>query len=72
MGCVENVSAYKYPKQSEYVNRRVKVCFHYDTTKMFGGRIVRDDREEPDETIIQMDDGRIVRAVECQYSISRE
>ena len=72
MGCVENISAYKYPKQSEYVNRRVKVCFHYDTANMFGGRIVRDDREDPCETIIQMDDGRFVRAVECQYSISRE
>jgi hypothetical protein len=72
MGCVENISAYNFPKQSEYVNRRVKVCFHYDTTNMFGGRIVRDDREDPGETIIQMDDGRIVRAVECQYSISRE
>lgn len=72
MGCVENISAYNFPKQSEYVNRRVKVCFHYDTSKMFGGKIVRDDREEPGETIIQMDDGRIIRATECQYSIVRE
>lgn len=69
MGCVENISAYNFPKQSEYVNRRVKVCFHYDTSKLFGGKIVRDDREEPFETIIQMDDGRIIRGTECQYSI---
>lgn len=70
MGCVETISAYRFPKQSEYVNRRCEVCFHFDTSLTIGGVILRDDREEPFETIIKLDDGRIVRATECQYSIS--
>ena len=32
------------------------------------GTIVRDDLEEPFETIIKLDNGRYLRAVECQYS----
>lgn len=27
-----------------------------------------DDREEPFETLIKLDDGRVVRGTECQYS----
>lgn len=71
MGCVETINAYKFPKQSEFVNRRVEVCFHYDTSKWIMGTIIRDDREEPSETLIKLDDGRVVRATECQYSIHR-
>ena len=69
MGCVENITAYKFPNQSQYVNRRCEVCFHYDTSLTIGGEIIRDDREEPFETLIKLDDGRTVRATECQYSI---
>ena len=68
MGCVDTITYYHFPKQSEYVNRRCKVCFHYDTTKMIPGTVIRDDREEPFETLIKLDDGRVVRGVECQYS----
>jgi len=68
MGCVENITAYKFPKQSEYVNRRCEVCFHYDTSVTILGTVIRDDREEPFETLIKLDDGRILRAAECQYS----
>ena len=32
MGCVSTITFSDFPKQSEYVNRRVQVCFHYDTT----------------------------------------
>lgn len=71
MGCVDTITMYKHPKQSEYVNRRVNVCFHYDTSRWMGGRIIRDDREEPFETLIELDDGRVLRGVECQYSIYR-
>ena len=70
MGCIDTITAYKFPKQSEYVNRRCKVCFHYDTTKWIMGTVIRDDREEPYETLIKLDDGRVMRAVECQYSFS--
>jgi hypothetical protein len=70
MGCIDTITAYKFPKQSEYINRRCKVCFHYDTSKWIMGTVIRDDREEPYETLIQPDDGRTMRGVECQYSFS--
>ena len=69
MGCIKSITAFKFPKQTEYVNRRVKVYFHYKTDCYFMGTILRDDIEEPCETIIKLDDGRILRAAECQYSI---
>ena len=71
MGCVSTITWTGFPKQSEYVNRRVRVCFHFDTSRTMMGTIVRDDREEPCETIIVLDDGRILRGAECQYSIYR-
>lgn len=71
MGCVETIDMYRFPKQSEYVNRRVKVCFKYDTMRWIGGTIIRDDREEPFEMLIKLDDGRVIRGTECQYSIWR-
>lgn len=69
MGCVKTISKYDFPKQSGHVNQRCKVCFHYDASQTVDGTIVRDDIEEPFETIIKLDNGRIVRGVECQYSI---
>lgn len=69
MGCVKTITAYQFPKQSMFVNRRCKVCFHYDTSHYIYGTIYRDDSEEPYETLIKLDDGRIIRACECQYSI---
>lgn len=59
---------YKYPK----LGKRVKVCYKYDTTRTHMGTIVRNDIEEPGETIIKLDNGRYVRAEECQYSILEE
>ncbi len=72
MGCVGSIDFYKFPKQGKSVGKRVEVCFHFDTSKTIKGTIVRDDREDPGETIIKLDDGRVVRADECQYSIVRE
>lgn len=71
MGCVNNITYDKYPKQHD-VGARVEVCYHYDTSKKHLGTIVRDDREEPFETIIQLDNGRYLRGVECQFSYIRE
>ena len=59
MGCVSTITWTDFPKQSEYVNRRVCVCFHFDTSRTIMGTIVRDDREEPCETIIVLDDGHV-------------
>lgn len=75
MGCVKNISYEKYPFQADEnykypsVGKRVQVCYHFDASKTHMGTIVRDDREEPFETIIKLDNGRYLRAVECQYSI---
>jgi len=69
MGVHPNVTARAFPQQSPNVGRRVEVCFHYDTSAIVGGVIVRDDQEDPFETIIRLDDGRYVRSVECQYTL---
>jgi len=68
MGVVNNVSADKFPKQGRVLNQDVWVCFDYDTKKSFPGVCLRDDIEEPFETIFLLNDSRIVRAQECQYT----
>lgn len=72
MGAHENISADRWPKQGAYLGRRVSVCFHYDTSREFPGVIVRDDDEEPGRLIIRLDDGRVVLATECMYSLANE
>jgi hypothetical protein len=69
MGVHQNVGYDKFPKQGKNLGRLVKVCFNYDTSKIINGIIVRDDREDPGLTIIQLADGRYVLATECQYLI---
>ena len=74
MGCVSTISYYNFPRQAdssyEYpqLGRRVRVYYHYDTSKEHYGVIVRADREEPFQTIIALDNGRYVLATECQYT----
>ena len=68
MGVVETIGIDSFPLQSELIGSNVRVCFRYNTTDTIIGQIVRDDREPPWETLIYLEDGRIVRAVECQYS----
>lgn len=76
MGCIDTITYDKFPKQRDEnykypqfkVGSRVEVCYHFDTSKYHYGTIVRDDLEEPFETIIKLDNGRYLRAVECQYS----
>ena len=75
MGCIDTITYEKFPKQKDEnykypkfkVGSRVKVCYNYDTSKYHYGTIVRDDLEEPFETIIKLDNGRYLRAVECQF-----
>lgn len=69
MGVVENISADRCPRQGRHLGARVQVCFHYDTSQMFDGIILRDDVEDPGLGIIQLDNGRVVLMTECQYSI---
>ena len=73
MGCIDTITYDKFPKQKDEnymypVGGRVEVCYHYDTSKYHYGTIVRNDLEEPFETIIKLDNGRYLRAVECQFS----
>ena len=73
MGCIDTITYDKFPKQKDEnyiypVGGRVKVCYHYDTLKYHYGTIVRNDLEEPFETIIKLDNGRYLRATECQFS----
>lgn len=59
----------KYPQQGSWLNRKVQVCFNYDTTNSVNGVIVRDDVAEPFLTIIKLDDGRHVMSTECLYRV---
>jgi hypothetical protein len=67
MGIVENVGYDQWPRQSDYLNSLVAVCFHYDASRTITGVIVRDDREAPHQMIIKLDDGRYVLSTECMW-----
>ena len=77
MGCVKTITYDNFPKQADetyeypHLGKRVEVCYHYDTTKVHYGTVVRDDREEPYQTIIALDNGRYVLGTECQFSFCR-
>lgn len=74
MGCVKTIDYNNFPKQKDdnykypSIGKKVRVCYHYNTNYYHYGIIVRDDIDEPFETIIKLDNGRYVRGVECQYS----
>lgn len=80
MGCVSTITYDNFPKQKDEnykypqfaVGSRVQVYYHYDTSKMHLGTIVRDDIEKPFERIIKLDNGRYLRGVECQFSYIKE
>ncbi len=75
MGCVPSITYDHYPEQAgehrviQTVGKRVRVSYHYDTSKCHYGVIVRDDIEKPYETIIALDNGRYLRGAECQYTL---
>lgn len=75
MGCVNTINYDNFPKQKDKdyrypsIGKRVEVCYYYDTSKKHFGTVVRDDIEEPFETIIKLDNGRYLRGVECQYTL---
>lgn len=68
MGCHLHITADRFPAQGNALWTRVRVTFHYDTARTLLGMVVRDDMEPPYETLIRLDDGRYVRAAECQYA----
>lgn len=69
MGCTKAISSKKYPKQGKYLGMGVEVCFNYDTSHFFLGRIIRDDDESPGLTIILLENGWVVKSTECQYRV---
>ena len=72
MGHHKNITHNTFPRQSWAVGARTTVIFHYNTKHKFLGTIIRDDIEEPFETLIQLDDGTTVRSAECQYTLPRK
>lgn len=72
MGVEVNIDYDNFPEQGSHFNKRVEVCFNYDTSRTIKGRMVRDDKGAPYRSIILLDDGRVVLTTECQYSILRE
>lgn len=68
MGTHPSIASDKFPKQGAYLNARVEVCFHYDSSKTLMGTMIRDDAEEPGIAIINLDDGRTVLTTECMWS----
>lgn len=70
MGCIDTIAHDRFPAQDQdNLGREVRVSFHYDTAHTIRGRIIRCDTEEPGEMLIMLEpEGRVVRAVECQYS----
>jgi hypothetical protein len=47
MGVHPNISIDSFPKQGEFLNKAVSVCFNYDTSRRIDGMVIRDDAEEP-------------------------
>lgn len=69
MGIVKGIGYDEWPKQGANLGREVRVCFRYDASRTLRGTVIRDDIEEPFRTIIRLDDGRVLLASECQFSI---
>lgn len=68
MGVHQNISYDRFPIQGRKLNKNVKVCFNYETSKLIAGKVIRDDVEEPYMTLIQLSDGRVVSSTECQHT----
>lgn len=67
MGSVKNITPNRFPKQGVFLGASVEVCFNYDTSCTVCGTVIRDDAEEPGEMIIHLENGWVVRSVECQW-----
>ncbi len=59
----------EFPKQGDWLGRRVEVCPHSDNPRIFYGNIVREDAETPYKTIIQLDNGKYILSTECLYEL---
>ena len=69
MGVATNVGFKEFPQQGRFLSKEVLVFFNYDTHHKLKGTVVRNDAEEPFETIFKLEDGRYILSTECQYSV---
>ena len=69
MGVSEHVAYDRFPRQGTCLGKTVNVCSHYDASRTIPGKIIRDDTEGDHRCIIQLADGRVVLATECQYQL---
>lgn len=70
MGTHKNITEGYFPKQGDWLNKRVNVIFHYGET-IFKGIIVREDTEDPYVMIIRLDSGLYILSTECQYQLDQ-
>jgi len=68
MGIVKGVSFSDYPIQGSNLGKRVSICYNYNSALRHEGVCIRDDMGEPFRTIFQLDNGRVLDAVECMWS----
>lgn len=71
MGNHEKITYDLFPKTGPDMGAQVSVAFHYDTSRLVKGTVVRDDYEDPWRTIIRLDAARHVLGDECQYAVDR-
>jgi len=74
MGVEKSIDINSFPKQYTAaeskmggIGRKVEVCFNYNASKTITGVIIRDDKGLPFQTIIRLQDGRVILGTECQY-----
>lgn len=72
MGCVNNISHDRFPRQGYWLGKTVRVVFHYDTSVSIMGKVIREDIEEPGKMIIQLENGWVVLSTECQFQLIPE
>ena len=72
MGSIRTITAETFPRQGEWLGKRVNVCFHGDADNLFPGTIVREDNETPFEVLIKLDSGRYIRGEECAYQLRKQ
>jgi hypothetical protein len=68
MGCVDHITAEKYPRQGALPEcARSGVLSTLTRARAFLGVVIRDDAEAPGRMMIKLDNGRVLLATECQW-----
>lgn len=67
MGCIKNITADNFPKQSKNIGRMFRLCFNYNTRATVLAKCIRDDTEEPGRMIFIDEENRVILSTECQY-----